>query len=56
MTEYTSVKLPKSLADNIRKTAIEHGNFRSVSEYVVWLVRHEQAKQENTLRNSVIVE
>lgn len=34
-TEYTSVKVPKILAEKISNTAIRNGVYRSVSEFIL---------------------
>ena len=34
-TEYTSVKVPKVLADKINNVAIRKGTYRSVSEFML---------------------
>ena len=46
-TEYTSVKVPKILANKISSVAIKNGVYRSVSEFVLDSARRRLEDIEN---------
>ena len=43
-TEYTSVKIPKVLAEKIKLTVVNKGEYRSVSEFVLDSIRRRLEK------------